>query len=101
MCLKKRYRMKREYLEFANKLGYKTVFWSFAYADWDVNKQKGTEYAHNMVMENLHNGAVLLLHAVSKDNANALGQVIKDAKAQGYHFGTPDELVAYSKKVAT
>ena len=80
-------------------LGYINLFWSFAYADWDVNKQKGTEYAHNMVMENLHNGAVLLLHAVSKDNANALGQIIKDAKAQGYQFGTPDDLAACAKEL--
>ena len=70
----------------ASQLGYKTVFWSFAYRDWEVDKQKGPEYAYNMVMGNIHNGAVLLLHAVSKDNAEALDRIIKDVKAQGYEI---------------
>jgi len=70
----------------AKQLGYKTVFWSFAYRDFDVNNQKGADYAHKMVMDNLHNGAVILLHAVSKDNAEALDRIIKDIKAQGYEI---------------
>ena len=70
----------------ASQLGYKTVFWSFAYRDWEVDKQKGPEYAYNMVMGNIHNGAVLLLHAVSKDNAEALDRIIKDVKSQGYEI---------------
>lgn len=71
-------------LKEASELGYRTVFWSFAYRDFDVNNQKGAEYAHNMVMKNLHNGGVFLLHAVSKDNAEALDRIIKDIRAQGY-----------------
>lgn len=70
----------------AQQLGYKTAFWSFAYRDWEVNKQKGADYAYKMVMNNLHNGAVLLLHAVSKDNAEALDRIIKDIKALGYEI---------------
>ena len=92
---------KGEYNDFSlsvsKNLGYTNVFWSFAYADWDVNKQKGTEYAYKMVMENLHNGAVLLLHAVSKDNANALDSILKGAKEAGYTFGTADDLWEYAK----
>ncbi|HHW30309.1 MAG TPA: delta-lactam-biosynthetic de-N-acetylase [Clostridiaceae bacterium] len=70
----------------AKQLGYKTVFWSFAYKDYDVNDQKGQEYAYNKIMSNLHNGAVLLLHAVSKDNAEVLDRLIKDIRAQGYEI---------------
>lgn len=70
----------------AQQLGYKTVFWSFAYKDYDVNDQKGQEYAYNKIMSNLHNGAVLLLHAVSKDNAEVLDKLIKDIRAQGYEI---------------
>ncbi|NSW89513.1 MAG: delta-lactam-biosynthetic de-N-acetylase [Firmicutes bacterium] len=70
----------------AQQLGYKTVFWSFAYDDWYTDKIRGADYAYNKVMENLHNGAVLLLHAVSKDNADALDRIIKDIKAQGYEI---------------
>jgi peptidoglycan-N-acetylmuramic acid deacetylase len=73
-------------LEAANELGYKTVFWSFAYRDFDTDKQKGADNAYKVVMGNLHNGAVLLLHAISKDNADALDMIIKDIKAQGYEI---------------
>jgi peptidoglycan-N-acetylmuramic acid deacetylase len=70
----------------AQQLGYKTVFWSFAYRDWEVDKQKGPDHAYNMVMDNIHNGAVLLLHAVSSDNAQALDRIIKDIRARGYEI---------------
>lgn len=52
----------------AKELGYRTVLWSSAYADWDVNNQKGSDYAKSMILNYLHNGCVMLLHAVSKDN---------------------------------
>jgi peptidoglycan-N-acetylmuramic acid deacetylase len=68
----------------ANQLGYVTVFWSYAYKDYDINDQKGSEHAYKMVMDNLHNGAVILLHAVSSDNANALDRIIRGIEAEGY-----------------
>lgn len=73
-------------LEASKQMGYKTIFWSFAYKDYDVNDQKGADYAYKMVMDNLHNGAVYLLHAVSKDNTEALDRIIKDIRAQGYEI---------------
>ena len=76
----------------ANDLGYKTVFWSFAYKDWDVNVQKGADYAFSQVTPYLHNGAILLLHAVSKDNAESLEDIINYAKESGYRFASLDEL---------
>lgn len=79
-------------LKISSDLGYRNVFWSFAYDDWNVNNQKGTDYAYKMVMDNIHNGGVLLLHAVSQSNAGALGSIIRDLKAQGYSFGTLDEI---------
>lgn len=77
-------------LEAARQMGYKTVFWSFAYRDFEVDKQKGAAYAYEKVMTNLHNGAVLLLHAVSKDNAEALDSIIKGIRAQGYEISPFD-----------
>ena len=79
-------------LAVANDLGYKTVFWSFAYKDWDVNVQKGADYAFSQVTPYLHNGAILLLHAVSKDNAESLEDIINYAKESGYRFASLDEL---------
>jgi len=80
-------------LEIADRLGYCTLFWSFAYDDWYKDKIRGAQYAHDIVMSNIHNGAVLLLHAVSKDNADALDSIIKDAIAAGYEIGDPYELI--------
>ncbi len=78
-------------LRITKDMGYTNVFWSFAYADWDRNKSRGKEYAFNKVMAGLHDGAVLLLHAVSKDNAEALPDIIDGIQKQGYTFRTLDE----------
>ncbi len=78
-------------LAITQSLGYKTVFWSFAYVDWDVNNQKGADYAYDKVMKGIHNGAVILLHAVSKDNTEALDSIIKDAREKGYTFKSLEE----------
>ena len=79
-------------MEFANQLGYKTIFWSFAYADWDNNKQPSVEYAYQKITENTHNGMVVLLHPTSATNAAVLDRVINYWKDEGYRFGTLDEL---------
>ncbi|MBO5111651.1 MAG: polysaccharide deacetylase family protein [Clostridia bacterium] len=79
-------------LQFATELGYTTVFWSFAYADWDNKHQMSEEEAMKKVMENTHNGAILLFHPTSETNAKILPRLIAEWKAQGYRFGTLDEL---------
>ena len=73
-------------LDLVGSLGYMSVFWSLAYADWDINNQKGATYAHDTVISRIHPGAVILLHAVSSDNANALGDIIDSARNMGYEF---------------
>ena len=78
-------------LALCNNLGYKTVMWSLAYDDWDENKQRGVEYAKTKVLDNLHPGAVILLHGNSVDNANALDSIIKEAKQMGYEFRSMDQ----------
>lgn len=80
-------------LALTQKLGYCNLFWSFAYDDWYRDRYRGAQYAHDIVMRNLHNGAVLLLHAVSRDNAQALDSIIKDAREKGYTVGDPKELL--------
>ncbi|MFC8683635.1 delta-lactam-biosynthetic de-N-acetylase [Brevibacillus porteri] len=73
-------------------LGYTNVFWSVAYKDWDTKVQRGAKYAYDSVMAQLHPGAVILLHSVSKDNAEALGMMIDEARKQGYEFKSLDQL---------
>nr|WP_229263945.1 delta-lactam-biosynthetic de-N-acetylase [Cohnella cholangitidis] len=76
------------------ELGYTGVFWSIAYRDWDVNRQQGWHYAYESVMSQLHPGAVILLHSVSRDNAEALARIIDDARKQGYEFHNLDRLTS-------
>ena len=82
-------------LELVTSVGYKSIFWSVAYADWDTSKQKGADHALKTVTAKFHPGAVILLHAVSSDNASALGKIIDSAHKKGYRFATLDE---YYKK---
>ncbi len=66
--------------------GYKTVLWSFAYCDWDVNNQPDKAWAKEKLISSAHNGAIYLLHSVSSVNAEILGEVIDELRAQGYVF---------------
>ncbi len=66
--------------------GYRTVLWSFAYADWDPDRQPSTEEALKKMEGRLHNGAIYLLHAVSATNTAVLGEFIDYAREQGYEF---------------
>ncbi|MDK2888858.1 peptidoglycan-N-acetylmuramic acid deacetylase [Desulfofundulus australicus DSM 11792] len=80
-------------LAVTRQLGYYNIFWSLALVDW-VPMPGGPQEAYQSVMDNLHNGAVILLHAVSRDNTEALDRILKDARARGYTFKTLDDLVA-------
>lgn len=78
-------------LAYTNSLSYTTVMWSFAYDDWEEKKQGREEYGKKKILENLHNGEVMLLHGTSKDNGNILDEVIKNTKNKGYEFKSLEE----------
>ena len=79
-------------LEIAREMGYKTVFWSLAYVDWNNDKQPTADYAFSKLLPRTHNGAVILLHSTSRTNAQILAELLTRWKAMGYRFGTLDEL---------
>ncbi len=81
-----------EMLKRAHALGYKTVFWSFAYFDWDNDKQMSREAAMKKILENVHNGEIMLLHPTGKTNADIMQELIRELKSAGYRFGTLDEI---------
>ncbi|MBQ3162061.1 MAG: polysaccharide deacetylase family protein [Oscillospiraceae bacterium] len=72
-----------------NELGYKTLLWSFAYPDWDVNNQPDPTAAFEKVTKAAHGGGIFLLHSVSSTNAEILGRVIDNLREQGYTLTTP------------
>lgn len=70
----------------AKEEGYTHVLWSLAFVDWQTNNQKGWKYAYQNIMAQAHPGAILLLHTVSKDNAEALEKVIQDLKKKAINL---------------
>ena len=79
-------------LDLVASLGYVSVFWSVAYDDWNTESIKGKAYAVDTVTSRFHDGAIILLHSVSHDNADALGEIIDRARAEGYEFRSLEQL---------
>lgn len=79
-------------LALAKDMGYNTILWSFAYFDYDTASQPGADTAYDMITRYMHDGAIYLLHAVSKDNAAVLESVIQYALENGYEFRSLDDL---------
>ncbi|MBP2242672.1 peptidoglycan-N-acetylmuramic acid deacetylase [Cytobacillus eiseniae] len=80
-------------IHLAKEQGYTHIFWSLAFKDWVTDEQKGWQYSYDNIMRQIHPGAILLLHTVSKDNADALEKVIIDLQARGYSFKSLDDLM--------
>ena len=83
-----------ENLKMAQELGYKTVFWSLAYVDWNNDAQPSEDEAFRKLLPRTHNGAVILLHSTSRTNAAVLDELLTQWKAMGYRFATLEELFA-------
>ncbi len=86
-------RYSKEALECVNKLGYRSVFWSFAYDDWDNVRQPDKEKAMQKILSNTHNGAIFLFHPTSDVNADIFPDLIKEWRNMGYEFGSLKDIV--------
>ncbi len=82
----------QENLTLAQELGYKTVFWSLAYVDWDNENQPSADLAFSKLLPRTHNGAVILLHSTSQTNAAVLDELLTRWKDMGYTFAPISEL---------
>ena len=81
-------------LSYAQNAGYKTIFWSLAYPDWDNDRQPDPEKAKETLLSHTHNGMVLLMHPTSATNAAILDDLLTSWETDGYRFGSLDELTA-------
>jgi peptidoglycan-N-acetylmuramic acid deacetylase len=81
-----------ENLKIAKEMGYKTVFWSLAYVDWNNDSQPTAEYAFSKLLPRTHNGAVVLLHSTSQTNAEILDELLTKWKEMGYRFESIEKL---------
>ncbi len=74
-------------LALMQQMGYKSIFWSFAYSDWDVKNQPAPAAAMEKIIKYLHPGEIMLLHSVSATNAEILPQLIDAMRDKGYTVG--------------
>ena len=74
----------KQSLAVVSNCGYRSVFWSFAYADWDRDNQPNPTEALNKLETSLHPGAIYLLHAVSSTNDSILDEFLTYVESQGY-----------------
>lgn len=79
-------------LYITNAMGYKTILWSMAHRDWVANDQPSREATLKFINTYYHNGAIILLHAVSKSNTEAMGDIIESLQDKGYRFAPLTEL---------
>ena len=73
-------------LQVTKDLGYRTILWSMAFYDYDVDNQPGKDIIFNKFMQNYHKGAIVLMHAVSKSDTYAISSIIKEMRKKGYDF---------------
>lgn len=85
-------RYSEQNLIYARDMGYKTVFWSFAYADWDNDRQPDPAKALEKILAHTHNGEIMLLHPTSATNAAIMDELLTRLEADGYRFGSLEEL---------
>ena len=81
-----------ENLRQAKNLGYKTVFWSLAYVDWNRDSQPSADAAFQKLIPRIHPGAVVLLHSTSQTNAQILDELLTRWENMGYTFASLDQL---------
>lgn len=83
-------------LKILKDLGYRTVFWSFAYKDWETKNQPDKKYAKEKILGQLHDGSILLIHAVSATNVAIFSELVDEIRARGFTFDTIDNIPSFS-----
>ena len=82
----------QENLKLAKELGYRTVFWSLAYVDWNNDSQPTREQAFSKLLPRIHSGAIVLLHSTSQTHGEILDELLTKWEEMGYRFGSLEEL---------
>ncbi len=73
-----------ETLSLVQENGYRTLFWSDAYVDWEVDAQPDPTESLQRLQSHAHSGEILLLHSVSETNAMLLGDLIDGLREDGF-----------------
>jgi peptidoglycan/xylan/chitin deacetylase (PgdA/CDA1 family) len=78
----------------AAKLGFRSVYWSIDPIDWDPNTTADQIVSRVLNSANLKNGAIILMHAGSLHEPEALPRVIEGLRAKGYTIVPLSQLIA-------
>lgn len=73
-------------MQWAQAMGYNTIFWSLAHVDWDAEKQPTHEAALEKLTARIHPGAIVLLHNTSSTNGEILDELLTKWEEMGYTF---------------
>lgn len=73
-------------LALLSELGFKNVFYSFTYNDYDVNNQPDVASTLEMMINNIHDGEIIYLHTASNTSVAILNDFIDAARQKGYEF---------------
>ena len=84
-------------IEAVHECNYEAIQWSVDSLDW---MNPGVNTITERVSKKVHPGAIILMHAsdTCKQTVEALPQVIKKLKSQGYEFVTVSELMKLQKQ---
>jgi peptidoglycan-N-acetylglucosamine deacetylase len=84
------------FLTEAELMGYHVVLWTLDVADWDSNRT--SDEMVKKIIRNTKNGSIILLHdgGAHRDAViEALPEIIKAMKNEGYKFVTIDEMIMH------
>lgn len=90
----------RALIDLAKQGRFTVVMWSW-YQDTKDWKRPGVDNIVNTVLNNVHNGDIILFHDLEGDcsqTVEALKIVLPELKRQGYRFLTVSDLIAKTKK---
>lgn len=73
-------------LALLSELGFRNVFYSFTYYDYDINNQPDVAQSLQNMIDNIHDGEIIYLHTVSNTSVALLADFIDAARAKGYEF---------------
>ncbi len=80
-------------LKYISMQGYKQIFWTFGYKDYDTQNQPTNAYGKMQILTAACPGNIYLLHAESKTNASILAECIDEIRASGFTIGDPIDLL--------
>lgn len=79
-------------LKVLQDMGYKTILWSLAWYDWDVNDQPSISTVVSKFKNYYHNGMIPLMHNTSSGDTAALASVIDYMLSEGFVFERLDSI---------